>query len=72
MSLAPELPRGMDAIRRLREKGIITALSHSNATFEIGLEAVYNGAHLITHIYNGNIYIYIYVYIYIYIYIFLF
>ena len=53
MSLAPELPDGLEIIRRLRSEEVIPALGHSEADYQTSKEAVEAGAELVTHLYNG-------------------
>jgi N-acetylglucosamine-6-phosphate deacetylase len=53
MTLAPERVEAADRIRRLRERGILVSLGHTNATyseFESGIDA---GATMATHLYNA-------------------
>ncbi len=52
-SLAPELPGAYEFASHLKERGIIPAIGHSNATYEQGIEAYENGFELITHLYSG-------------------
>jgi len=53
VTLAPELPGGIEMIRFLREQGIITAIAHSDATYEEAKQAFENGASHVTHCFNG-------------------
>jgi N-acetylglucosamine-6-phosphate deacetylase len=53
VTLAPELPHGIEAIEFLVEHGIIAALGHSNADAETTKRAVAAGASVVTHFYNG-------------------
>ncbi len=50
-SLAPELPGAIEFIRQLRQRGIIAALGHSDASEEHVVAAVAAGASLVTHLY---------------------
>lgn len=53
VTLAPEKPGALDFIRLLREKGIVAAIGHCNATEEQILSAVEAGASMSTHLGNG-------------------
>lgn len=53
VTVAPELPGGMELVSYLREHGIIAAIAHSDATYEEALEAFRLGASHITHCFNG-------------------
>ncbi len=53
MTLAPELPGGMDAVRWLRARGVRACLAHSDATFEQAAEALAAGARHVTHCFNA-------------------
>lgn len=53
VTLAPELDRGIEAVRLLAARGTLVGLGHSEASFETALEAIDAGARLVTHLYNG-------------------
>ena len=53
VALAPEIEGAIDFIAKLREKGIVVALAHHNASAEIIKKAVDAGATLSTHLGNG-------------------
>ena len=53
VTLAPELAGGLAAIRRLRERGIVPAVGHTDASYAQTLEAVDAGAAVATHLFNG-------------------
>lgn len=53
VAVAPEIEGGLDFIAKLREKNIVVALAHHNASAEIIKEAVDAGATLSTHLGNG-------------------
>jgi N-acetylglucosamine-6-phosphate deacetylase len=52
LTLAPEMPRGMDLVRDAVAAGIRVSLGHSGATFDQGLEAIHAGARHATHLFN--------------------
>jgi N-acetylglucosamine-6-phosphate deacetylase len=54
MTLAPELPCALEAIRRLAATGIVVSLGHSNATGAQVHDAVVAGARMVTHIFNAQ------------------
>jgi len=53
VTIAPELPNGMELLAFLRERGIIVALAHSDATYEEASRAFKAGASHVTHCFNG-------------------
>lgn len=53
MTIAPEQAGSSDAIRYLKQQGVITSLGHSGATYKETLEAIDSGASVATHIFNG-------------------
>jgi N-acetylglucosamine-6-phosphate deacetylase len=53
MTLAPERPGAAERIRRLRERGIVVSLGHTDATFEQFVAGVDAGATMATHLYNA-------------------
>ncbi len=53
VTLAPELPGGMEMIAYLRDRGVIPALAHTDATYEEAVEAFRGGASHVTHCCNG-------------------
>ena len=53
VTLAPELPGALDAIRLLCDKGVLVSIGHSTATFEQAEAAIDAGARLATHLFNG-------------------
>ncbi|TLV00676.1 N-acetylglucosamine-6-phosphate deacetylase [Dyadobacter luticola] len=52
-SAAPELPGAIDFGKRLRQKGILAAVAHTDAIYEDVLEAFENGYTLATHLYSA-------------------
>jgi len=53
VTIAPELPGGIEMVEFLKEKGIIVAIAHSDATYEEAKEAFSKGASHVTHCFNG-------------------
>ena len=52
VTLAPELPGGLDLVRALVAGGHIVSLGHSGATFEAAIDAIEAGATHATHLFN--------------------
>jgi N-acetylglucosamine-6-phosphate deacetylase len=53
VTLAPELPGGLEAIARLRRAGVVVSAGHTGADFELGRRAIAAGVRFGTHIYNA-------------------
>ncbi|THF87233.1 N-acetylglucosamine-6-phosphate deacetylase [Deinococcus sp. KSM4-11] len=53
VTLAPELPGGRALIAWLREREVVVAIAHSDATYEEALLAFQDGATHVTHCFNG-------------------
>lgn len=53
MSLAPELPGAYDLLEELKKRDILAAIGHSDATYEVVIEAWERGFSHITHLYSG-------------------
>jgi N-acetylglucosamine-6-phosphate deacetylase len=53
VTLAPELPGGVDAVRRLDDAGVLAAVGHTDATYDETREALDAGARLGTHLFNA-------------------
>jgi N-acetylglucosamine-6-phosphate deacetylase len=53
VTLAPERPGAMERIRRLRERGIIVSLGHTNATYDQFRAGIAEGATLVTHLFSA-------------------
>ena len=53
VTLAPELPGALDAIKRLRRSGVVVSAGHTGADFEQGQRAIEAGVRFGTHIYNA-------------------
>lgn len=54
VTIAPEQPGGMAAVRRLAEAGVLVAVGHSDATGEQTREAAEAGARMVTHLFNAQ------------------
>lgn len=54
VTLAPELPGGMEAVRRLTEAGVLVAVGHTDATGVETSLAADAGAGMITHLFNAQ------------------
>lgn len=53
VTLAPELPGGMEMIQYLKAKGIVVSIAHSDITYEKAKEAFSQGASHVTHCFNA-------------------
>lgn len=53
VTLAPELPGSLAAVRQLARAGVIAAVGHTDATAEQVASAVEAGATVATHLFNG-------------------
>ncbi|MGO4344037.1 N-acetylglucosamine-6-phosphate deacetylase [Paenibacillus sp. MCAF9] len=53
VTIAPELPGGMELLSYLKEMGVIIAVAHSDATYEEAKLAFDAGASHVTHCFNG-------------------
>ncbi|OII63284.1 N-acetylglucosamine-6-phosphate deacetylase [Streptomyces sp. CC53] len=53
VTLATELPGGLDSVRLLAEHGVIAAVGHTDATYEQTVEAIEAGATVATHLFNA-------------------
>lgn len=53
VTLAPELPGGLDSVRLLADHGVIAAVGHTDADYGATLEAVEAGATVATHLFNA-------------------
>src|SRR5665213_3046241 len=54
MTIAPELPGGIELITHLRERAITVAIGHSDATFDEANVAFDFGARALTHAFNAH------------------
>ncbi|MGW7071444.1 N-acetylglucosamine-6-phosphate deacetylase [Streptomyces sp. NPDC054855] len=53
LTLATELPGGIDSVRLLAEHGVIAAIGHTDASYEQTVQAIDAGATVATHLYNA-------------------
>lgn len=53
VTLAPELPGGLDAVRRLTRAGVVVAVGHTDATYDLTCAALDAGARAGTHLFNA-------------------
>ena len=53
ITIAPELPRGIEAIRWCARHRIVVSIGHSDANAEVTQRAVKAGASVVTHVFNG-------------------
>jgi N-acetylglucosamine-6-phosphate deacetylase len=53
ITIAPEVPGAVAAIRRLREAGVVVSLGHSAASARETDEAIAAGANVFTHVFNA-------------------
>ncbi|MBY8884948.1 N-acetylglucosamine-6-phosphate deacetylase [Streptomyces sp. PTM05] len=53
MTLAPELPGGLDSVRLLAEQGVIAAVGHTDGDYTATLAALDAGATVATHLFNA-------------------
>ncbi|WP_035798800.1 N-acetylglucosamine-6-phosphate deacetylase [Kitasatospora mediocidica] len=53
VTLAPELPGGLESVRMLAELGVIAAVGHTDSDYAKALEAIEAGATVATHLFNA-------------------
>jgi N-acetylglucosamine-6-phosphate deacetylase len=53
VTVAPELPGALDAVRLLVSRGVVAAVGHTDATYEQTRAAVDAGATVATHLFNA-------------------
>ncbi len=53
VTIAPELPGGLAAIRQVVEAGVVAALGHTDATYDEMVAGADAGATVATHLFNG-------------------
>lgn len=53
VTLAPELDGGLDAVRRLAGAGVVAAIGHTDASYDVARAALEAGASVGTHLFNA-------------------
>lgn len=53
VTLAPEEKKGLELVSHLKSKGVVSAVGHSEATYEVINQAIKNGLTHATHLYNA-------------------
>ena len=53
VTVAPELPGGLDLIERLVDEGVVAAVGHTDGTYADATNGFARGATLLTHAFNG-------------------
>ncbi len=53
VTLAPELDHGLEAVRLLAARGVVAALGHTDARFDVAGEAIDAGVRVGTHLFNA-------------------
>jgi N-acetylglucosamine-6-phosphate deacetylase len=53
VTIAPELPNAIAAIEMMVDQGLVVAIGHSNANFDVAKTAMAAGATIVTHFYNA-------------------
>ena len=53
VTIAPELPGGLDAVRRLADAGVVVAIGHTDASYDVVRAAIDAGASVGTHLFNA-------------------
>ncbi|EKX60694.1 N-acetylglucosamine-6-phosphate deacetylase [Streptomyces ipomoeae 91-03] len=53
VTLATELPGGIESVRLLADHGVIAAIGHTDATYEQTVQAIDAGATVATHLFNA-------------------
>ncbi|MFF7648372.1 N-acetylglucosamine-6-phosphate deacetylase [Streptomyces sp. NPDC007983] len=53
MTLAPELPGGLESVTLLADSGVLAAVGHTDSTYEATRDAVEAGATVATHLFNA-------------------
>lgn len=53
LTAAPELEGCVEVIRQITQRNIVFSIGHTTANFDIGIEAIQEGATMLTHLYNA-------------------
>ena len=53
VTLAPELENGLSAVRQIVDAGVVAAVGHADATYDVTRQAIEAGARVATHLFNG-------------------
>lgn len=53
LTLAPELPGGLDSVRLLADSGVIAAVGHTDSSYDAVRDAIEAGATVATHLFNA-------------------
>ncbi|REK87168.1 N-acetylglucosamine-6-phosphate deacetylase [Streptomyces inhibens] len=53
MTLAPELPGGLESVRLLADAGVIAAVGHTDSSYDATRQAIEAGATVATHLFNA-------------------
>ncbi|MFE0375175.1 N-acetylglucosamine-6-phosphate deacetylase [Streptomyces inhibens] len=53
MTLAPELPGGLESVRLLADAGVIAAVGHTDSSYDATRQAIDAGATVATHLFNA-------------------
>lgn len=53
ITLAPELPGALDAVRQVTDAGVVAAVGHTDADYEEVVRAIAAGARVATHLFNA-------------------
>jgi N-acetylglucosamine-6-phosphate deacetylase len=53
VTVAPELPGGLDAVRQLADAGVVAAVGHTDCSYSAADDAIGAGARVATHLFNA-------------------
>lgn len=53
ITMAPDVEGILDSIPNLAERGVTVSIGHSDASLDVAIQAVENGARMITHLFNA-------------------